>query len=248
MIQIAICDCCAQDALHLKAILQEIMEKYGMDYNIQEFRTGEELVEAPLAVHLIFLDIVMNGSENGIEIAKQVYRKNKTVKIIFQTYFSEYCKEAVNKSHAFAFLEKPLQVTVVEEQIKELLVNNEWEKEISIEFRGVKSISEGREELRAAVNLPVREIVYFEYLKLRKEIKIVTDKGTYIYSEAMNKLEERVRPFGFVTSCRGILVNIERIKRIKGYNVLLDNDSVVPLSQRRVSEFKESFKKYTNGL
>lgn len=190
----------------------------------------------------------MNGSENGIEIAMQVYRKNKTVKIIFQTYFGEYCKEAVNKSHAFAFLEKPLQVTVVEEQIKELLVNNEWEKEISIEFRGVKSISEGREELRAAVNLPVREIVYFEYLKLRKEIKIVTDKGTYIYSEAMNKLEERVRPFGFVTSCRGILVNIERIKRIKGYNVLLDNDSVVPLSQRRVSEFKESFKKYTNGL
>lgn len=54
MIQIAICDSCAQDALHLKAILQEIMEKYGMDYNIQEFRSGEELVEAPLAVHLIF--------------------------------------------------------------------------------------------------------------------------------------------------------------------------------------------------
>lgn len=244
MIQIAICDENVQDVVRLKSILQEIMAKYCMDYNIQEFRSGEELLETPLAVHLIFLDIVMNSGRNGIEVAKQIYRKNKTVRIIFQTYFSHYCKEAVNKSHAFAFLEKPLQVAVVEEQIKELLINDEWTKEIRIEFRGVRCIAEGRGELEAAVNLPVRDIVYFEYVKLRKEIKIVTDKGVYIYSEALNKLEERIQPFGFITSCRGILINIDRIKKIKGYSVVLDNDAVLPLSQRRVAEFRESVKEY----
>lgn len=49
--------------------------------------------------HLIFLDIVMNG-EDGIEIGRHIHRKNRSTKIIFQTNFGQYCKEAMNQRFA----------------------------------------------------------------------------------------------------------------------------------------------------
>ena len=93
--------------------------------------------------------------------------------------------------------------------------------------------------VKSILSIPVKEIVYFEYIKMQKEIKIVTTSGEYIYTEAMNKLEERMRPLGFEMCCRGILVNLDRVMRIKMYDILLDTGGKVPLSQRRVKEFKE---------
>lgn len=120
MINIAICDDEKQDILKLKYILQGIMDKYCVNYDIQEYESGESLLQAVSFFHLIFLDIVMNG-EDGIEVGKHMRRRNHSTKIIFQTNFGNYCKEAMNRTHAFAFLEKPLKSWAVEEQIKEML-------------------------------------------------------------------------------------------------------------------------------
>lgn len=92
MINIAICDDEKKDIVHLKSILQEVMDKYSMSYDIQEYESGESLMQAASLFHLIFLDIVMNG-ESGIEIGKHIHRKNRSTKIIFQTNFGNYCKE-----------------------------------------------------------------------------------------------------------------------------------------------------------
>ncbi len=106
MLQIAICDDNEQDLLYLKYLIIEIMNRYSVLCNIWEYNSGEKLLESPLTFHLIFLDIMMGGKD-GIDIGNIVYRKNRSIKIIFQTSFGCYCKEATNKTHAFAFLEKP---------------------------------------------------------------------------------------------------------------------------------------------
>ncbi len=46
MINIAICDDEKKDILHLKSILQEVMEKYSVNYDIQEYESGESLMRA----------------------------------------------------------------------------------------------------------------------------------------------------------------------------------------------------------
>lgn len=246
MMQIAICDDSKQDIGKLKSILKEMKDKYSICFSIKEYESGEELLKEPMAFHLIFLDIMMKGKD-GIEIGKQIYRKNKTVKIIFQTNFGQYCQEAINKSHAFAFLEKPLQPLAVEEQIKEFLQSSDKMQKLKIEFRNVKYLINGKEITKEVLYLPAENILYFENVKRQKEIKIVTDTRTYLYRESMNELQERAEKLGFEICCRGILVNMERVKRIKGYDVFLDNGDIVPLSQRRVSEFKERLNEYVHG-
>lgn len=243
MINIAICDDCKQDRTHLRLILQEFMDRNSIRYNIKEFESAESLMETPLAFHLIFLDVIMGGKD-GIEVGRQIYRRNCTIKIIYQSYFTEYMLDAINQVHAFAFLEKPLQRSAVEEQIKEYFKFCGQPQEIRIEFRNVKLLAVGKEERKPLINLPAKSILYFEYIKMQKEIRIVTDKEDYIYSETMNKLQDRIKTLGFEICCRGILVNLERVKKIKGYNIILDDGSSVPLSQRRVAQFKERINEY----
>lgn len=244
VMQIAICDDSQTDLQQLKGIIQEIMERYSVCYSIHEYESGEMLLDTSLIFHLVFLDIVMNGGKDGIEIGKQIYRKNRFARIIFQTNFGYFCKDAMNKSHAFAFLEKPLEPSEVEEQIKEFFERSDGAQEVHVEFRNVRYVLDKKEVVKPVMVFPVKEIVYFEYLKMQKEIKIVTLKNEFFFSEPMNELEKRMKPLGFEISCRGILVNLERISRIQRYNILLDTGSTVPLSQRRVTEFKGRMNEY----
>lgn len=243
MLTIAICDDERKDIVHLRSILKEIMDKYSMNYDIQEYESGESLLQAATLFHMIFLDIVMNG-EDGIEVGKHIHRKNRTTKIIFQTNYGQYCKAAMNRTHAFAFLEKPLKAVAVEEQIKEFFEDSEGMQELLMDFHNVRYSLDGKDTVKSILSIPVKEIVYFEYIKMQKEIKIVTRSTEYIYTGAMNKLEEKMQPLGFEMCCRGILVNLERVMRIKMYDILLDTGGKVPLSQRRVKEFKERMNEY----
>lgn len=247
MIQIGICDENKKDLSQLNTIVKEILDEFSISYNIRQYDCGEKLLESSLVFHFIFLDTVING-KNGIEIAKQMYQKNHSTKIIFQTSFEEYCKEAINKCHAFAFLEKPIQKNLLEEQIREAIQSNENIQENKIRFVNIKYVINGREVKKPVFNISIQKIIYFEYLKQRKEIKMITEKGDFIFSEAMNQLEERMKPLGFEISCRGILINLEKVIRIKGYTIVLDNGSLLPLSQRRVAKFKKRVNEYMQHM
>lgn len=124
MLQIAICDDEKKDLLHMRTLVEEVMDHFSVRYDIQNFENGEELLECPVPFDLIFMDIRLNG-ENGIETGKKIYWKNRNVKIIFQTYLAEECSNAVNKSHAFAFLTKPVDGELLKKQIEEFMRSRE---------------------------------------------------------------------------------------------------------------------------
>lgn len=246
MLQIAICDDSQTDILQLKDILKEIMDKYSICYNIREYDSGEKLLETKEMFHLIFLDIIMNGKD-GMEVGKQIYRANRDTKIIFQTNFGQLCREAMNRAHAFAFLEKPLQMNEVEEQIKEFFESSDRTTEISADFRNIRYISDGKEITKKFLSIPIKDIVYFELVKGQKEMELVTTSGEYAFAESMSILEERMKPFGFEICRRGMLVNMGRIKKIKRYDIYLDTGEIIPLSQRRAAEFKERINEYIHN-
>ena len=243
MIKIAVCDNDVNELKILKEIIEEIMEEYAVPYRLCDFEQGETLLKSDLDFHLVFLDIILDG-KNGIDVGNVIYRRNRRIKIIFQTNYSQYCKDAVNRSHAFAYLEKPLTKPEVKKQIEEFMESDEDIKEVRVEFKKVILIRDGKQETKPIVSLPIRDIIYFGYLKAQKRIKIVTTDSQYIYKAAMNSVETRMKPFGFEISCRGILVNLENVVKIQGYEVLMKNGEKVSLSQKRVQEFKMRMSDY----
>ncbi|WMC93055.1 LytR/AlgR family response regulator transcription factor [Kineothrix sp. MB12-C1] len=238
MVYVAICDSNMSELRQLKLAVQGIMDKLLIPYNIEEYDSGEKLVRASRIFDLVFLDIRIDG-ENGIEIGRLIYEKNSYTKIIFQSSFKWYCQEALNRSHAFAFLEKPIQTDLLEEQIKESIASEDKIQRLHIEFKNVKYISGEIEVKKELLVLPVEEIVYFQYIKTQKKIEIVTNNQKYIYSETMKELEERMKPLGFETNCRGFLINVGKVSKITRYRIQMDNGEELPLSQKRVVGFKE---------
>lgn len=242
-IQIAICDDDKNELKFLQKLIEEIMEEYTITYKIYEFNSGEQLLKSNITCHLAFLDIIMTG-KNGIEIGNVIFKKNRNTKIIYQTNYSQYWKEAINYSHAFAFLEKPLKKHEVEEQLKEFIESSAKYESLQIQFRNVKFQKNDKEVEREIINLSVNSIIYFMYVKSQKRIKIVTQEGMYIYKDTMKALEARMKPLGFEVSCRGILVNLSKVMKIKRYAIIMNNGNNIALSQKRVAVFKERMNEY----
>ena len=237
MLDIAICEDEQADRERLQGMLYAILDKYNMERQITCYSSGEELLGSGVQFQLIFMDIVMEGRD-GIDIGQEIYNRNHTAKIIYQTNFGDYCKEALNTVHAFAYMEKPVDEEMLEKQVAEFLKQYQKE-EVQLEFHSVSFEENGIVAEMPSVLLSVSAIQYFEYIKTKKKVKIVTESTVYEYTDVISSLEARMQPYGFETSCRGILVNLRNVMKIKGYEVILRNGASVPLSQKRVMEFKK---------
>lgn len=246
MLQIAVCEDEQEDRDNLIGILRPLLDKYSEKYRITNFASGAELLQSGGAFQLIFMDIMMEGS-NGIETGQELYRQNHSIKIIYTTNFGQYCMDAVNTVHAFAFLEKPVSGNALEKQVQEFMA--EYRKEqVQIEFRNVSYEENGILMERISLRLSVNDILYFEYIKSKKKVKIVTKSILYEYSDTISGLEERMQPYGFETSCRGILVNLCNVAKIRGYEIILKDGRMVPLSQKRVAQFKKRLNEYIHNM
>ncbi len=236
MLEIAVCEDEQADRDRLCSMLGVILDKQNIECRITCYGSGEELLEADAVFQLVFLDIMMDG-KNGIDVGREICRKNRKACIIYQTNFGEYITEAVNTVHAFAYLSKPVTEEELEQQVTEYLVSVRKE-ERRLGFRNVSYEENGIETVKPSLSLPMEKILYFEYIKAKKRIRIVTEDVCYEYPGIFSVLEGELRKEGFETSCRGILVNLRNVAKIRGYEVVLKNGGSVPLSQKRVTEFK----------
>ena len=50
-----------------------------------------------------------------------IWEMNRNVKVIYTTSYKQFCRQAVNYVHAFAFLEKPVTKNNVERQLQEII-------------------------------------------------------------------------------------------------------------------------------
>ncbi|NBJ95713.1 LytTR family transcriptional regulator DNA-binding domain-containing protein, partial [Parablautia muri] len=97
-----------------------------------------------------------------------------------------------------------------------------------------------RQYQKKEVRLEFRNVSY-------EENGVLSENMVYEYPDAISGLEERMQPYGFETSCRGILVNLKNVAKKKGDEVALKNGMSVPLSQKRVAQFKERLNEYIHS-
>ena len=241
MLHIAICDNSGEDSQETRRLVEQALGGYTVRYNIQVFESGEELLVSSVLFDLIFMEAALEG-EDGIEIGKKLYCRNRATKIIFQSYSNQCCEDAMNKTHAFAFLEKPVKKGILEEQIRDFLTawGNLQDTWISL----VQPSPAAMENERQMVRLPVRDILYFECQKNGRTIKAVTERGDFLYQGVLSDIEEKMEPFGFAVCSRGILINMNRIARLEGCEITMSSGTRLPLSQRRSAAFKEKMQEY----
>lgn len=244
MTEIVICDDDRGDLEYIVNLLQEILSCCNWDYHIRSFISATELLKTVKKLHIAILDISM-GAMNGIELGEKVKARCPGAEIIYTTSYEQYCMQAINKVHAYSFLRKPVEKGELKKQVLGLLEDgsklNEGEEKV---FEKIQD-SQGKEY--PSLKLKLEDIVYFEYIKTTRRAAIIMEKETYEYPCVMEKLAVELENQGFVVNCRGNLINLRHVVKIKGYEIYMDNGGILPLSQRRVADFKEKLNNFLNN-
>ena len=222
MWKIAVCD---DEEREVERIKNEILA-YGKMCEIDSFYSGEELLSEEKLYDIIFLDIDMKGID-GIEAARRIRERDKNVKIVYVTSYTDYVNYAFSV-HAFAYLLKPVKREELHRQLKEADSYYKERKESKAMRFAVKD--------GTVVKKP-EEIYFMEYKD--RHVYMKTIDGEYRLIGSMSEMAKRMEAYGFAVPHKSFCVNLYHVKNVKGYDVFMMNGDVVPLSQKKSVEFRE---------
>ena len=226
--RIAICDDEEQYRAELRACLNRIAGQY--DNVIDSFCDGNALIRefSREAYDLVFLDIEMPEAD-GITVAKRLRTISDKVYIVFLTGHVEYALEGY-EVNALRYLTKPVQSDKVREVLSYINGKTSEKKQLIVKEDG--------EELL----IDLADILYFE--AQNQNVRIRTVKGEHIVRYNISDFEERLRNNGFFRTHRGYLVSLAKVKKLVKNDVILEDDSAIPVSRSNVKALKDALYAY----
>lgn len=244
MLEIAVCDDNEKDLNAITETLHEICAELKQECQVSVFKSPNDMLDSQIKIDIGILDIVMPDC-NGIDLGQKLKEKFAEIALIYTTSYEEYCTQAINKVHAFSFLVKPLDKAELKKQIVECVKGaKEHGQNEEIVFENVRN---HKGDIIPVIRLKAKDILYCEYMKMRREISIVLENEVYFYPAVFGRLSEQLEGYGFAINCRGSIVNLSHVKRLKGYTIYLDNGEELLLTQKRVSDFKAKMNTYFHG-
>lgn len=224
--RIAICDDDANDRNRLR---QEISSLAAMrPLQFAEFADGCSLLNSEESFDLIFLDIIMDG-RNGIETARKMRRRNCHALIIFVTNSHEHLMSGY-EVEAFRYLLKPYAASELRDILEKAF---ERLDKRGLVVRGAGSIW----------RLPFEQIRYMEAQGRRCRI-FLTDGSELTVSQGISQMEKQVNQALLMRCQKSFIVNLEQIVRIRRYEAVLQDGTVIPIGRRLWSAVQDRFLSY----
>jgi DNA-binding LytR/AlgR family response regulator len=227
--KIAICDDETSHANILHKYVKSWSKSNGLDASVQLFSSAESFLfvwSEDKSFDLLLLDIQMPGL-SGMALARTIRQSDDSLCIIFVTGYSDYIDEGYDVS-ALHYLLKPV---------------NE-EKLFACLDRAVKKAGSpekfillqcGGEQLR----LPQDEIVCIE--AFAHEVQISTIGKTLITKKSIGELAGALAGVHFIRPHRSYIVGLKYVRQIGRNELILDNDTRIPVSRRRFDEINGAF-------
>ena len=227
MLKIAVCDDDRQMLLHM----QDYLSAYKALFEVDLYRSGEELLRAETSYDFLFLDIDMKGI-SGIDTARLLRKKDRKAKIIYVTAYEDF-REYAFAVHAFAYLVKPVTKEQIQNILQEALAYTEVsDPDPSLCFQTTDGL----------LDICTRDIYYFEYQDRR--LRMVTAGGERQIQDTLHHMAQRMEPYHFLMPHKSFLVNLYHIQNLKGYEIRMTDGSILPLSQKKSSDFRKQLAAY----
>lgn len=226
--KIAICD----DDSVLREQLKNKLEGYfqSLDVLIQNFSSGEDLIDGieKVTFELVFLDIEMDGID-GFETAKRLKARQPDTTAIFLTSHTDLAMEGY-EVQAFRFLAKP----IVEEKLYAAL--QAFEEEFQKDMKIVITENGAQKYIRC------KEIRYIKSENVY--LKVVTEKEIYWIRKKLKEIAEELPKESFSVVHRSYIINMRYVKSFSGNEIILDDETEIPVSKGKRDFFKQQMMQY----
>lgn len=183
---------------------------------------------------LVLLDINLEGSKDGIELAKMI-NESHNIPFIFLTSFGDTATIAKAKmTNPLAYLIKPIDEKDLAATI-EIAMNNYNKRIIGTtlqkdNLQNFLFIKEGQSHRK----LEVQSIIYAEACD--NYAYIFTESKKYLLSSTLKLVDDKLAPWGFKRIHRSYLINPDFIVKIEDSSVHLPNISL-PISKKYKAQF-----------
>ena len=230
MLKIAVCD----DDRQILSKMREYLKDFEKLFQISLYSSGEDLLASGESYDFIFLDIDMKGI-SGIDTARLLRQRDRKAKIIYVTAYDDF-KDYAFAVHAFAYLVKPVDKEKIQSILREALAYTETPETIpSVCFQTSNGLQD----------ISTRDIYYFEYQNRR--LKMVTASGDFWIQDSIHHMARRMETWNFLIPHKSFIVNLHHIKNLKGYDILMTDGSVIPLSQKKSADFRKRLASYLSS-
>lgn len=232
MIRIALCD----DSDEIRRQTRECLVRYFMpsDYEflIDEYGSGEILLESEAVYDIIFLDYQFDNSEmDGLSIAAEIRSREDDVKIVFLSSYPQ----VVFKTFAFGtfrFLVKPVDDVSIKEVMDAFLKMDRGDRHICFRFSGnVYFVKE-------------KDIMYVESEGKYCTIHRDKEENHIRLRQPLNNVAGELRGEIFFRCHNSYIVNFMYVLGCTSSEVMLTNGEQIPMSRHRYREFMDSYGKY----
>lgn len=232
MLHIALCD--DEEILLYKnsLLIESICIQFGIEHKITNYTSGKILLEEYPATpkdkfDIIFLDIEMPEMD-GIQTAKKCREIDSHVLIIFLTSHTEFSRDGY-KVNAFRFIDKMNKEEELKEAIKSAWSIQEEKKNLIVSSQN-----------QAVLILNYNDIIYIEK-RQRKTIIHSRTEGEINTYESITSFKMRLEDSCFYQVHRAFIVNLNYIARLIKKDIVLDNNNIIPLSEKKQKEFKRIY-------
>ena len=247
-VKIAICD----DDKDIQEFLRQKTDKFcksaGIAGSVVCLDSGEKVLQEEPAPDILFLDIRMPG-KNGMEIARELYRRHCETILIFVTALSEYVYEAFDVG-AFHYLVKPFSDGKLYDVLDRALGQYEERQKLNRSAAGYEKESEtGQTQSpgiilikRGGVSMKVAldDIIYAEVFN--RKVMLHTSHGDIEYYGKLTDLSEKAGA-NFYRTHRAYLVNLQYVEKYSATTIWLEQGTAL-VSKKQFPGFVRQYMQF----
>ncbi|MCI8335211.1 MAG: response regulator transcription factor [Lachnospiraceae bacterium] len=223
-LNIAICDDCSQDALLLASCIN------GHKFRIYSDTESllKDVEKEKITYDLYLLDIYIDNSMNGIELAKRLRTLDPEAVICFISSSDAFYREAYDL-YAVQYLIKPIQAEALEQLFGRVSQNLSRSKEQSLSFKWRGQTG----------SIPYHKILFIS--SREHALYIHCKDGTVQECRGkLSEIEKQVCGDVFLRCHQSFLVNMYQADRLSGNELMVSGYSV-PISRRYYGDVKRRY-------
>ena len=231
---------CDDEPHWLSAVGQAVEDYFALKETVipeyARYTDGHDLLQQEQTVDIAFLDVEMPGI-SGIELARELKKRNPFIKIFIVTSYPDYLDAAMGEQ-VFRYLSKPVNVLRLQANLKEAV------RQYHLDTRSYPITTEDGVTMCRAEQLICVEAA-------GRRVLIHTVDGVLTTKEPMEHWKTTLTLPCFYQTHRSYLVNMRFVSSIHKDKVVLKHGETILeayLTRRRYSNFKDRFLQYIERI